>query len=357
MPRPYQYPSPRRLQETASLLRRHPIGLADADDRGRCNGDRKIVELAHNGSEMLCFQVVENVCRSCWHEPARLLNNDHNMELRPYDYDYFPVKDGNVCYLFATISTRCISCHKTWVDGSEEAGGDYHIVLHSSYSLSKYPTRAAEWNLPEPLVIKIGEPRSEWNIEDPPIFSPYITEAQNADVFSSIIPQKSTIEAVVENGYITYFRKIDKRCCCGKVPWSIDKPGGQRWTTIRKAWCVPVIVDKICYRFCDVSIVCGHCKERWTDLPAGEEKRPYALLLLDTLAAQSLPAGAMAPLKLRTALKPPAKTENQDAVKGGGQRSLVSRVFHRKNSTRTEKVPAAGESYVLKFSRIGADIK
>ncbi|KAF2802530.1 uncharacterized protein BDZ99DRAFT_527553 [Mytilinidion resinicola] len=357
MTRPYQYSNPRQLQETASLLRQHPKGLGDADDRGRCNGDRKIVELAHKGSEIISFQVVENVCRGCWHEPARILNNDHIMELRPYDNDYFPVKDGDICYLFATISTKCISCHKTWVDGSEEACGDYHIVLHSSYSLSKCPTRAAEWNLPEPLIIRVGEPRPEWTIEDPPIFSPYITEAQNADVFSSIVPQKSTIEAVVENGYITRFRKVDKRCACGKVPWSIDKPGGQRWTTIRKAWCIPVVVDKICYCFCDVSVVCGHCKKPWAELPAGEEKRPYALLLLDTLAAHSLPPGAMAPLKLRAAPPLPAKVENQEPVKGEGQRSLVSRVFRRRSSARTEKSFGTGKGYVLHVSTIGPDNK
>lgn len=343
----HQWSNDQSLQESAYLLRKHPKGLADADDSGRCDGDRKTVELVHQGANLVRFKVIENVCRKCWHEPARFLSNNNTMELRLHTNAFFPVKDGGTYYLFGAISSRCINCHRPWLDGGEEIGPQYHLILHSSYSLSQDPRRAAELDLPQPLVIKVGELRSGWKVEDHPRFSPYITEAQGADLFSIDLPSKSTIEAVVENGYVTYFRRVDRRCNCGKTPWSIDRPGGQRWTTIRNAWFIPVVIDKVCYRFCDVSIHCGSCKKPWADLPPGEEKRPYALLLLDTLAARLIPRGTIAPLQLQKSPTLPKKQDKEISRKVDGHRSLISKVIHRNIPAKAEDPGNSQTSHIF----------
>jgi hypothetical protein len=109
--------------------------------------------------------------------------------------------------------------------------------------------------------------------------------------------------------------------------------------TLRKAWFIPVVISNVCYSFGDVSVNCGNCKKPWAEFPPGEEKRPYALLLVEIMAAKVMPRDTIAPLAPQKVALQPNKLNRVDYANRVGQGSFMSRVFNKRSPMRSSEKP------------------
>ncbi|OCL09878.1 hypothetical protein AOQ84DRAFT_375423 [Glonium stellatum] len=284
------------FQEATILLRQHPQGLHDADCCGRTGTGRSIVELIYNSENentyFRDFKIVQNVCRNCYNEPSRFLNNHNAKELRTYNDYCVPVQYGSTFYTFRAISSRCIHCGELWSKDCN-INMKFRLLLDTSYDLEApgLTQQRKEWSC-KPFLVEAEELHQDGNQnavksrgayqdnnrKGPPTFSSLLNEYP----FGKIPPpRKTSVEAVVEAGRISSFRLVSKTCAsCGSNPWRVYLPSGQYRNQMYNNWKFAVIQGTSCYEFRTVNNRCVKCSHCWVESLSDDRGRKYVLVLM-----------------------------------------------------------------------------